>query len=369
MSKSGGTAVRLQPAVDDLASRIGRPVLLEDHAQSVLAYSEQSGPRDDVRRDSILRRHTARDVRARFRAAGILDARGPLRVPGSPGVLPRVCVPMRHRDRLLGFLWLIDDPVMLDADVELTQRCAADLAVTMLHDVLADDLSTRREQTAVARVLSGDDPSSVRILVDEGGFPQLPVTVLVVRGAHHVVVEGLLAARMKLSALHLARADHGVLLCAGRVRVPEVPGLFAGPVVVGAGDPRPSLSQAAGSYTEALHASVVASRVPDFAPVASWSSLGVYRMLASVPAEAIHPGVARLLTSPEHVPLLATLETYLDSAGSVAETSKTLRLHRTSLYYRLRRVAELTDTDLKNGDERLTLHLSLKLARLHGQLP
>ena len=87
--------------------------------------------------------------------------------------------------------------------------------------------------------------------------------------------------------------------------------------------------------------------------------------MASMPAAAIHPGVIRLLDSPE---LLATLETYLDLAGSVVETSKALRLHRTSLYYRLQRVAELTGMNLKNGDERLVLHLSLKLARLHGQL-
>jgi PucR-like helix-turn-helix protein len=369
MSKSGGTDVRLQPAVDDLAGRLGRPVLLEDHAQSVLAYSEQNGPMDDVRRDSILRRHTTREVRSRFRTAGIFEARGPLRVPGSPGVLPRVCVPVRHRDRLLGFLWLIDEPVMPDLDVDLAEQCAAELALTLLHDVLAAGMTTQREQAAVARVLAGDDPSSARVLLDEGGFPQLPVTVLVVRGPREVLLDGLLAARLKFTARHLVRSDHGVLLCAGRVRAEEVPGLFAGPVVVGAGERRPALAEAAASYREALHASLVASRVPGFGPVASWASLGVYRMLAAVPADAIHPGVTRLLAMPEHAPLLETLETYLDLAGSVVETSKALRLHRTSLYYRLRRVAELTGTDLRTGDDRLTLHLSLKLARLHGRMP
>jgi hypothetical protein len=356
--------MRLQLAVDDLALGVGRPVLLEDHAQSVLAYSEQTGPMDDVRRDSILRRHTTRDVRSRFRAAGILETRGALRIPGSGGVLPRVCVPVRHRDRLLGFLWLIDQPRMSDSEVALAEKSAAELALTLLHDVLSAGLTAQREQAAVARVLSGDDPDAVRVLLDEGGFPPRPVTVLVVRGARDLLADGLLAARLKFPAWHLVRADHGVLVCAGPVRAKEVPGFFAGPVVVGVGAERPSLSCASASYAEALHASLVASRVPAFAPVASWASLGVYRMLASVPADAIHPGVTTLLDSPE---LLATLETYLDLAGSAVETSKALRLHRTSLYYRLQRVAELTGTNLKNGDERLSMHLSLKLARLHGR--
>jgi hypothetical protein len=360
--------MHLQPAVDDLAQRIGRPVLLEDHAQSVLAYSTQNGPVDDVRRDSILRRHTADEVRQHFRAAGIFEARGPLRVPASGDVLPRVCVPVRHRDRLLGFLWLIDEPPMSRAAVDLATESASELALTLLHDALAAGLTAQRELAAVAGVLLGDDPTGAQVLVDEGGFPPLPVTVLVVRGSREALASGLLAARQKFPSRHLLRADHGVLLCAGRVPLAEVPGLFAG-AVVGVGDPRPSLAQAAASYAEALHASVVAERVPPFGPVATWASLGVYRMLAHVPADAIHPGVAALLAAPEHGPLLETLETYLDSAGSAVETSSALRLHRTSLYYRLQRVEALTGMSLKDGNDRLQLHLSLKLARLHGRFP
>lgn len=363
--------MHLQPAVDDLANRVGRPVLLEDHAQRVLAYSEQNGPMDDVRRDTILRRHTVHAVRTLFRAAGIFESRGPLRIPGTDAVLPRVCVPVRHRDRLLGFLWLIDDPVMSTADLALAAGSAADLALTLLHDVLAAGLTTQRELEAVAGVLLGDDPTGAQVLVDEGGFPPLPVTVLVVRGElpRDALEQGLLAARLKFTARHLMRHDHGVLLCAGRVHPEELPALFAGPVSVGAGDPRPTLSQAAASYAEALHAAEVAARVPGAGPVATWASLGVYRMLCHVPADAGHAGVAALLSTPENAPLLKTLETYLDLAGSVAETSKALRLHRTSLYYRLQRIETLTGATLKNGNERLALHLSLKLARLHGRFP
>ena len=99
----------LQDAVDELALRLGRPVLLEDQVQRVVAYSEQTEPMDDVRRETILRRHTTPEVRRWFRSAGIFEAAGPLRIPGAAGLglLPRVCVPTRHDGRLLGFLWLI----------------------------------------------------------------------------------------------------------------------------------------------------------------------------------------------------------------------------------------------------------------------
>ena len=76
----------LQQAVDELALRLGRSVLLEDHLQRVIAYSEQTEPMDDVRRDSILRRHTTPEVRRWSRTAGVFDSAGPLRVPAAPGL-------------------------------------------------------------------------------------------------------------------------------------------------------------------------------------------------------------------------------------------------------------------------------------------
>jgi hypothetical protein len=364
----------LQRLVDDLALRIGRPVLLEDHDQRVLAYSEQDGPMDDIRRESILRRHTTPEVRERYRAAGILGARGALRVPGTKGALDRVCVPARHRERLLGFVWLIDTgPPMSDEDVAIAAKTAEALALTLFHDSLAAGLTSRREVAAVGAVLSGDAAEEgARLLADEGGFAG-PVTVLVVRplpGAPAVELEhGLLAARARLAArpLHYLRVDHGVLLCPGRPPDPdEVRYLVGLPSVAGVGAARARLADAAGSYREALHAAEVALRVPGHGPSASWASLGVYRMLSTRPAE-LHSGLERLLADPGCRSLVQTLETYLDLAGSVVATARAMRLHRTSLYYRLQRVEELAGTDLKSGDERLMLHLSLKMARLAGR--
>jgi hypothetical protein len=82
----------------------------------------------------------------------------------------------------------------------------------------------------------------------------------------------------------------------------------------------------------------------------------------------VHPGLEALLDLPEVAPLLRTLETYLELAGSAQATAEALHLHRTSLYYRLQRVEVLAGTDLKDGTERLALHLALKVARVTGRL-
>jgi len=366
----------LQRVVDELALRVGRPVLLEDHLQQVVAYSEQTEPMDDIRRDSILRRHTTAEVRQWLRSAGIFESLAPLRMPAAPelGLLPRVCVPTRHDGLLLGFLWLIDsDPPMSTEDVALASKASPGVALALFHNSVASGLAARRELEAVTALLGGDRDAAQLLI--EAGFPQGdPATVLVVRPAagpdeavRLALERGLLAIRFRFPSrhpLHLVRYDHGVLVVAGApVDLHAVIGV---PVVVGIGRPRP-LANATDSYREALHAAEVAARIPGFGRTAEWARLGVYRMLKDFSGE-LHPGVERLLDDPQCLPLLQTLETYLDLAGSVIATSRTLRLHRTSLYYRLQRVEELATTDLKNGDERLALHLSIKLARLAGRL-
>jgi hypothetical protein len=364
----------LQRTIDELALRLGRPVLLEDQLQRVVAYSEQSGPMDDVRRESILRRHTTPEVLRWFRSAGIFVSDGALRIPAAPdlGLLPRVCVPARHDGRLLGFLWLIDsEPRMSNEDIEIAAKAAPGLALTLFHNSLMSAMAARRELEAITGLLGGDRDAA-RALV-EAGFPERePVAVLVARpvtepdDAVRLALErGLLAARLRWGSrhpLHAVRYDHGVFV------IPGAPvDLYAAlrlAVVIGVGRPR-VLAEAAQSYKEALHAAEVAVRVPGFGPTAEWEKLGVYRMLTSA---ELHPGVERLLGDKQGLPLLQTLETYLDLAGDAAATSKALKLHRTSLYYRLRRVEELAGTDLKDGEERLALHLSVKRARLAGRL-
>lgn len=371
----------LQRAVDDLAARLGRPLLLEDRRQHVVAYSTQDGAMDEVRRDSILRRHTTPEVRLFLRSAGIDESVVPLRTPGvsAMGLLPRVCVPVRHEGRLLGFLWFIDaEPAMSDAEIALASASSPPLALALYHESVATGLASHRELEAVTGVLRGE-PEAARTLIEAGAFPQgEQVRVLVARSAAEpgeplrlTLEQGLLAVRRRLAGhhpLHLVRYDHGVLLTAGAlVHADDLHAAVAAPVVVGVGGARRSLAEAGESYAEALRAAEVAARVPGLGRTVEWSRLGVYRLLAQVPAMELHPGLERMLTDEQHLPLLETLEAYLDLAGSAVATSRLLRLHRTSLYYRLQRVEELADTDLKDGGERLSLHLSLKLARLSGR--
>ena len=75
----------LQESVDEIARLLGAPATLEDRSFQLLAYAEQSGDLDEVRRQSILRRRATPEVRAYFEGYGIASAPGPVRIPADGG--------------------------------------------------------------------------------------------------------------------------------------------------------------------------------------------------------------------------------------------------------------------------------------------
>ena len=140
------------------------------------------------------------------------------------------------------------------------------------------------------------------------------------------------------------------------------------------GDRGTSLAEVRSEYEHARYAIQVAEVVSSFGPVAAWSQLGIYQMLIRFPmrditAEALPPGLINLMNRSDGRVLLHTLETYLDRAGNAPATAVALNLHRVSLYARLRRIEEVAGIDLADGQERLALHLGLKLTRLAGLQP
>ena len=72
----------------------------------------------------------------------------------------------------------------------------------------------------------------------------------------------------------------------------------------------------------------------------------------------------RLLSSGEAASLVATLERYLDLGGDARAAAEALHLHRSSLYARLHRIEEIAGVDLHSGEDRLELHLALRIWRL-----
>lgn len=396
----------LQDIVDDLALRLGAPTVLEDHEERMVVYSSHSQPIDEVRRESILRRATRHEVMTWFRGQGILQASEPLRIPRQPdqGILGRLCVPVRYRGTLMGWLFLIDDDERLCAAEVAMARQAAGHAALLLYE---EQLAARLASGALSHLLSPAEDlreAAAEQITDQCLLPgRGPVAIVTVqplgldeRSARQRVSEALRDTARAAGAQHspaagqgmqLTCADHGALLVrAGRGQaaaeqvastVAEVlrqrtAGTPGTRVVAAVGDPQDRIADAHLSYRQARLAAKVAAVIPTVGEVARWRDLGVFRMLAMLPDSAaqssLDPRVSTLFSvgSPE---LVTTLEVYLDLGCDAKAASALLHLHRATLYYRLDKVAKLTGANLRDGNDRLTLHLGFKLARLAGLHP
>lgn len=379
-----------QELVDEISELLGVPATLENRDFELIAFGAYDSEGDldpsaldPVRTRSILTRRSTTAVRTWFEGFGITRATGPVRIPPTPeaGVYRgRICLPVRHRGVVLGYVWLLEsDPgptdAQLTAAMEVTVRIGALLADEAQHGA---DLS--RELRAVLTAERGwqGDMAVAALRTALGPRGDGPHAVVCVAPWPSADPDDAPSARTVPHTTALCTVPWGTtaqsLALLVRLRSPEArtPALTAAQRLLGEGstraagvsEPRTDLADLAASWQEASGAARAARAEPRLGPVAQWSTIGPYRLLTSLPPDTAHDPAVRPLLSPAHRDLARTAETYLDCAGQAGRTAAALGIHRQTLYYRLSRVEQLTGLDLDDGEDRLLLHMALKGARL-----
>jgi sugar diacid utilization regulator len=399
----------LRAVAEGLAARLGRAVAIDDPQMRLLVHTPHDEQVDELRVTSVLTMQVPDHVVAWVMEAGIADSTGPVRIPPRPeaGMLGRVAVPIRCEGRLFGYLWLIDDPPTLtDDDLSIASDAAAAASLILHRERLLGDRRDSRDRELLRDLLS--DEAGVRAHAAEAlaGTDRLPLTGAVVVMAVRVGEATLqrvstaateLDSALQRAALHLTplpalatsrsggrgtvivAAERAAALSSIRGHADDLQAwlaktLDADDVRVGIGPTVEGLLEARRSWQAAEDVLRVTAVVPGFGPVAAHHELGIYRLLVhlpvdQLPVDAIPAGLRTLISRDAGGQLIETLETYLDAAGDARAAVEQLRIHRTSLYYRLSRIEEIAGMSLANGGDRLALHLGLKLARLLGQLP
>ncbi|MDX3376026.1 helix-turn-helix domain-containing protein [Streptomyces sp. ME02-6991-2A] len=388
-----------QELVDEISALLGAPATLENRDFGLVAFgahdSDDDTAMDPVRTRSILTRRSTPAVRAWFEGFGITRATGPVRIPAAPeaGVFrDRVCLPVRHRGVVLGYVWLLDtDPGPTDEQLAAAMEVTARIGALLSDEARAGaDLSRefgavltagpgRQHDTAVAalREALGQDAEGLHavVCVTPWGADDTPSVRGVASAAALATITGAGAGGpagsgprgtgpVSLAALiRLRSADRldPATGAAERLRTGAGPGATGGIAA-----PRRGLDALPASWREATAAARAARAETRFGPVARWSAIGPYRLLTALPGtgtDPADPAVASLLT-PLHKELAHTAEVFLDCAGQASRTAAELGIHRQTLYYRLSRIEQITGLDLGDGEDRLLLHMAVKRARL-----
>lgn len=401
----------LQRLLDALGKRLRRNVTVDDQSLRQLAFSSHEYPgMDRLREESILTRDVRPAVSEWIFGAGARTAPGPFRPPVKPEIgasTQRLCVPVRQQGTLLGFIWILEgDDRLSETELQTVLNSVDTIAVIMQRDQLAGELhrSLARELLRDL-VVPGDAAARAHAaaeLVDEelfvAGEPAFVVFVSLhaedrplleaergTLGAWLERITGRLSDRRHIS---LVRRNHGMLLLSDKdpllagaakhtlieellVKLEaDLPGIEP---VAGIGNVVEDLAGVHASYRQAERAARVVRHVRGLERMASFDRLGVYGLLTLIPpadltVDALPGGLLRLLEGgPKGEQLAVTLEAFLDNAGDVQLTAEQMFVHRTTLYYRLQRIEEVTGVQLASGEDRLAFHLGLKVARLLGR--
>ncbi|WP_310434100.1 helix-turn-helix domain-containing protein [Streptomyces sp. 3330] len=379
-----------QELVDEISELLGAPATLENRDFELIAFGAydsegelDASALDPVRTRSILTRRSTAAVRTWFEGFGITRATGPVRIPPTPeaGVYRgRVCLPVRHRGVVLGYVWLLDDDpgpsdAQLAAAMEVTGRIGALLADEAQHGA---DLTRELRAVLTARPDWQRDMAVAELRTALGARADGPHTVVCVTpwpsadpddapslrtlpGATALCTVPRGAASQSLALLvRLRSTDTLTPATSAAARLLERAGASAAGVAAG----RVGLAELGAAWQEASASARAALAEPGLGPVARWASIGPYRLLTTLPRETAKDPAVRTLLAPAHRELARTAEVYLDRAGQAGRTAAELGIHRQTLYYRLSRVEQLTGLDLDDGEDRLLLHMTLKAARL-----
>jgi hypothetical protein len=378
---------QLQVIAEQLAAALERSVIIDDAALRPVAVSAQTGLVDASRIEAVLQRRTSARHRQMLTERGIFKAREPVPIPArEPGSLPRLCLPLAHRDQLLGFLWLIDEPPLTAAQVQRAQAAAAQ-AARLLHQRAARQTAEFGTFAGLAdALLHADDEDragAARKLTDEAALTGSPPYALgLIRyladapaGQRDSLLQvaGDLRRRAAPGSFVLATpAQHELMAittqdATGPLR-DAVRALPGPPLVIGTAGAAAALAAVHAERDNARYAAEVAAAVPAFSRAADWGDLDSYAVFQYLPRdqaapERICPGITAVLTERTGM-YEATIRAYLDCGANAQQAAALLHIHRTTLYWRLARVTDLLAVDLSRGDDRLKLHLALKLAEL-----
>ena len=379
--------MNFQDVVDELASSLGRSILMGDPHHRLIAASAQGKDIDHMRAMNVFQREAPPEQKQYFESINLRDAHQPVTVPlGHLGGLDRLAVPVRDSKQLLATFWLIIEnlPPLRGGDY-----AAIEAAVSVTRDLLATSAPEREPGTSddiMGNLLSLDSHERRK------AFDETVARRRLERGDHTVVyavdislgvgtLDRLAFARhlsaARQSSLSYLGERHDRLLFVGRssdlglseatIRE-EAAARSIDVIAIGTAHHNrlaPDLAEAA---DQADMAAAIVGAVPQLGGFGDISSLGVWALLASVSGDRSHLQVfspaAWVLCTEGDDTQRHTIEVYLDGACHVGEVCEQLHIHRATLYYRLDRMPQVVKDALDDGAQRSALHLCLKLIRL-----
>jgi purine catabolism regulator len=395
----------LRELAETMADLVGQSISIETERFEALA-SHNIAAYDEARRYTLSEGRTDPRLVQALNERGILDeikeTLRPVHIPQMADVgleMERILAPIVVHGEIYGYLWIIaDDRPLSDLDRMAIESGATIAALMLLHQEAVQSAEASLKGGLLSQLIQGAAEREA-VLTDQalryGLDLTAPFSLLLVELPEANGTKPRSADRPSQRLVGLYRRVNRL---AEAERWRAVVGQFAGSVVVlaqaenaaeeiaeqihrVAGETRNQPSPRIGislpvrgaasvpaAYSQCRDALHIARRLDDPRRTIAFSDLGYLHTLYRAGDEALTsnpyvPGL-RLLQREQQADLFHTLEVYLDAGGNGVQTAELLCIHRSTLNYRLTRIAEICGVELGDPVARTNLQVALKLLRL-----
>lgn len=399
-----GSYKTLESLVDRISDVFQCPVTIEDANHRLLAYSKHSEETDQARIQTIIGRRVPEKVINSLWKNNILPkinrTDDPVRIPHieEVGLGDRIAIAIHKNDDILGYIWALEvEKKFTDEDFSLFKLAAQAVKNQLLPIKGQQNETDEGMKDFFWQLLTGTIHSKKEVRDKFAEFHILPPTrfsVVVLQFHESITQENqqqisyLLLTTQQLKIIFHVIDEREVILLTGpykdeiserhlttfieefishmkkRFNIESIAG--------GCGTIFEDYLEVERSYQEALTVLQSKKRFPEEAArLLSYQRLGIYRYLDIILAknrlEKYENHSLKKLKQYDlehHTQLFQTLETYLNFDSNMNEAAKALHIHLNTLSYRLKRIAEIGEVNLRDAFQKVALFIDLKLEQL-----
>ncbi|WP_071395850.1 PucR family transcriptional regulator [Bacillus tuaregi] len=394
--------------LDELADYVSKllhcPITIEDANHNLLSYSSHDLQTDRVRISTIIQRRVPEKIINQLWKEGtipaLLSSSEPIRVKAMDdmGFSERVAVSIWKKDEVLGFIWALEgEKPFEDKDLVILKQAAAATKNILLKVQAPKNMREERYQEFFWQLLTSHYHSNNEIKDKFHTLQMVPpaqfavvifqFSSTVISGEEEKKIIYLLKTRqdpkitlytfdhsqliLLISLSESGELQHILKFCDWFVEkmkeryhvesiVQSIGGLFNNYIKVEK------------SYQQALSLLDLKGKFPsEVSHIHSYQELGIFRYLDILRDKALtedyeNYSLKKLHEYDQkyHTDLVQTLDVYLNNDSNVNEASKTLNIHTNTLNYRLKRIVEIGNLNLKDANQKMTIFLDLKLEKL-----
>ena len=393
----------LEEFADVISEILQCSITIEDANHRLLAYSTHDERTDPARIATIMGRRVPEKVINSLWKEGIIPALlkdcEPIRVKriDDIGLGDRVAISIWNKEDVLGFIWALEiEKSLTEQDCTLLKRAAEAVKSKVLQLQTRKNKQEERSQEFFWKLLTGHMQINEEIIRNFHMLHITPASLFAVAVFHfeqeitseeEKQISYLLKTSQHLKVL-LYTIDRNQLILLTSLDDVDQPfheiNSFVETFVhkmakrFGIKSIRPAFSsiysdyQKIGkAYKETLTVLSIKEKFPsETASIHSYQNMGIYQLIDLLLEKRKHEEYENQTLQKLHeydrkynCNLVETLEVFLNKDSNVSAVAKALNIHANTLSYRLKRICEISEINLKDPNQKMMLYLDLKLQK------